>query len=505
MIDSLPVPETPRLLVAALQAVQVQQAGVELRRAQLVLAWADAHPGDHLVPDGTAPIAWHGEPDNEAGAGAGPVLGGERAVQPGGAGTPLVAEFALAELGATLGLSVASTRRLVGDLLELRHRLRGCWARVEDLQVPLWRVRRVAQATLDLHPEVAAAVDAQIADRVHTLGPAALDQVVTRTRHRLHPEQAQALLDRSAQTRGVRVFLGDGTHTLTADVAATLDHLDALDLERAVAAGAAALAAGGCTESLDVRRAQALGALARGDQMRLDESAVQETDTARVVELPRASREVVLHVHLSHAALSPARAARTSDGTRGESAWLEQGPLRQAPVELVRQWCGAASTTRITLRPVLDPDAELTSDGYEPSTRLAEQIIIRDAGCVFPDCTRPARSCDLDHLHPYAAGGQTSSANLAPLCRFHHRLKTHGGWAYARTGPGAYEWTSPHRQRFLVTTRPGGPPQTRRLAGLPGGRDGPATIRIDPPPPPALPAEHVPVHAPARELEPASF
>ncbi|QWC85064.1 HNH endonuclease [Nocardioidaceae bacterium] len=500
MIESLPVPETPRLLVAALQGVQVQQAGVELRRAQLVLAWADAHPGDHLVSDGTAPIAWHGEPDHQAGAGAGPALGGERAVQPGGAGTPLVAEFALAELGATLGLSVASTRRLVGDLLELRHRLRGCWARVEDLQVPLWRARRVAQATLDLHPEVAAAVDAQVADRVHTLGPAAIDQVVTRTRHRLDPEQAHALLDRCAQTRGVRVFLGDGTHTLTADVAATLDHLDALDLERAVAAGAAALAAAGSTESLDVRRAKALGALARGDQMLLDESAVQETDTGTrsgVVALPRASREVVLHVHLSEAALGDPAAASI--------AWVEQGPLRQVPVELVRQWCGAASTTRITLRPVLDPDAELTSDGYEPSTQLAEQIIIRDTGCVFPDCTRPARSCDLDHLHPYTAGGQTNSANLAPLCRFHHRLKTHGGWAYARTGPGAYEWTSPHRQRFLVTTRPGGPPQTRRLAGLPGGRDGPATIRIDPPPPPALPAEHVPVHAPARERTPAPF
>src|SRR5690606_39265744 len=37
--------------------------------------------------------------------------------------------------------------------------------------------------------------------------------------------------------------------------------------------------------------------------------------------------------------------------------------------------------------------------------------------------------------------GQTRLANLAPLCRSHHRLKTHRGWDYRRRTDGTYAWT----------------------------------------------------------------
>ena len=40
--------------------------------------------------------------------------------------------------------------------------------------------------------------------------------------------------------------------------------------------------------------------------------------------------------------------------------------------------------------------------------------------------------------------GQTSSANLAPLCRLQHRIKTHGGWTYTMVEPGAFLWRSPY-------------------------------------------------------------
>jgi hypothetical protein len=45
--------------------------------------------------------------------------------------------------------------------------------------------------------------------------------------------------------------------------------------------------------------------------------------------------------------------------------------------------------------------------------------------------------------------GQTSTQNLAALCRRHHRLKTFGGWTYRRTGPASYLWTSPHGATYL--------------------------------------------------------
>ena len=39
---------------------------------------------------------------------------------------------------------------------------------------------------------------------------------------------------------------------------------------------------------------------------------------------------------------------------------------------------------------------------------------------------------------------QTNPANLACLCRRHHRLKTFTGWSYEHAGPGTYRWTNPH-------------------------------------------------------------
>src|SRR5687768_11819896 len=37
----------------------------------------------------------------------------------------------------------------------------------------------------------------------------------------------------------------------------------------------------------------------------------------------------------------------------------------------------------------------------------------------------------------------------APLCRRHHRLKTHGGWRYTLVEPGVWLWSDPHGQQFV--------------------------------------------------------
>ena len=114
---------------------------------------------------------------------------------------------------------------------------------------------------------------------------------------------------------------------------------------------------------------------------------------------------------------------------------------------------------------MLDLAEPIACDGYQPSARLREQVTARDRTCVFPWCTRPARSCDLDHIAPWETGGPTTTDNLAALCRSHHRLKTHGRWRYRRTGPAAYTWTSPHGHTY-----------TRDHTGT-----GPATVPGDPP------------------------
>ena len=68
---------------------------------------------------------------------------------------------------------------------------------------------------------------------------------------------------------------------------------------------------------------------------------------------------------------------------------------------------------------------------------------------------------DLDHTSKYVPPdqggppGQTSTDNLAPLCRTHHRTKPHpspagDAWHYRRLTPGTWLWTSPHHRRYLV-------------------------------------------------------
>ena len=59
---------------------------------------------------------------------------------------------------------------------------------------------------------------------------------------------------------------------------------------------------------------------------------------------------------------------------------------------------------------------------------MREQTILTNPVCVFAYCTRPSRHGDQDHIVEPHNGGDSSSSNFAPLCRFHHRLKTHSGW-----------------------------------------------------------------------------
>ena len=69
----------------------------------------------------------HGHLDLADGERGGSLPGMEQLVQLGGTGTPPVAEFAPAELGAVLAISPFAAARLVGDAVDLRHRLPLLW------------------------------------------------------------------------------------------------------------------------------------------------------------------------------------------------------------------------------------------------------------------------------------------------------------------------------------------------------------------------------------------
>lgn len=95
------------------------------------------------------------------------------------------------------------------------------------------------------------------------------------------------------------------------------------------------------------------------------------------------------------------------------------------------------------VRPVVDLTGHQPVDSYEIPDRIRRQVLLRDHHCVYPSCTRPAEASDLDHIEPYTEGGETSSRNLAPACRGHHRMKTAGHATYRMLSPGTYHWTLP--------------------------------------------------------------
>jgi hypothetical protein len=86
---------------------------------------------------------------------------------------------------------------------------------------------------------------------------------------------------------------------------------------------------------------------------------------------------------------------------------------------------------------------------YRPSPALRRKIEVRNPTCVFPQCRRPTRACDLDHTIPFGQdGGITCACNVAPLCRRHHRLKQADGWRLDQIEPGHYMWTTPSGKRY---------------------------------------------------------
>jgi hypothetical protein len=376
---------------------------------QLVLAarWADLHPPEsiHDAASFTVPGCEHEEP-----------IAGE--------GAPLVAEFCVTELGTTLGISSTAAKKLIGHALELRHRLPRLWDQVHAGRVPAWRARLVAEVTIHSSPaltaEAAGFVDAQVAAVAGRIGPAQLDRLLAETIKRYGLAVADPAADPedgylAVDPRHVTVNTDDVHYAGTLRVEAEVDIADALDLDRAVAHHAATQKALGSELSLDARRAKALGELAR-TQTALDlafqdggfearrvhpeeprdeasrrarTSTTEETDADADADgrpnLP-AARQVVIHAHFD-ASMS---GEQTVFGPTGR---MENGQ-RLILLDQIQAWC-ADTRTEVTIKPVIDLNAQLTAQGYEIPARIREQVQLRDRRRVLgSDATPSLRSCD---------------------------------------------------------------------------------------------------------------
>lgn len=134
----------------------------------------------------------------------------------------------------------------------------------------------------------------------------------------------------------------------------------------------------------------------------------------------------------------PLATLRREPGTPGgETAWgvpLGAETVRRLACEAVRTVVAVAEdgtmsvgrTSRVVTRP------------------MRRALEIRDRGCRFPGCTRPPSWTEAHHLGVHwADGGETSLANMALLCEFHHHLAHEGGWTLRWGSGGAVEAIPP--------------------------------------------------------------
>ena len=156
-------------------------------------------------------------------------------------------------------------------------------------------------------------------------------------------------------------------------------------------------------------------------------------------------------------------AAEARDRARPPSpgAWdaLRHAIARLA-VDLVSGPSGLAAVLRRGLleKPWNTPSLPLDI-GYSHSIpgHIRRAVQLRDRGCAWPRCGRPAVNCDVHHLRHQADGGETSVANCALACQFHHDICIHRhGWQLTLHPDGTTEARSPDGRRVLRSHAPPG-------------------------------------------------
>ncbi|MFB9766605.1 HNH endonuclease signature motif containing protein [Nocardioides kongjuensis] len=399
-------------------------AGIRARNQLLVEEWAAIveWAGDHIVsgPQGAATIT-EGYLDTGV-----PIAG---------AGAPLVSEFALMELVAVLGRTPDGGKAYVGRVIECAWRLPNVYDAVIAGKLAPWRAERIADLTRSLSGEAAGFVDRQLWN-ASGVGWAQFERLVAEAVLRFDPERAEADRAKAADHRHFDISDVDEHGLVHLD--GLLDAADGHDLDQAVGRRAEVLGRLGDDSSLDVRRSKAAADLARQD-LALD-LLVPDPDTGEVVATVP-GRKVVLNVHVTDTTLA---------GRNPVGRWDEgRCPITTAQI---REWLRARHTT-IIVRPVIDLADHLPVTAYEIPDRHKTRVALRDHTCRFPHCARPATRCDIDHAKPHDRGGPTCPCNLVPLCRRHHRAKTHSTWRYDTPAPATYVWTSPNGYRFRVDHR----------------------------------------------------
>jgi hypothetical protein len=132
--------------------------------------------------------------------------------------------------------------------------------------------------------------------------------------------------------------------------------------------------------------------------------------------------------------------------------------MARLAIDLVSGPAGVAAILRTGLldKPYNTPSLPLDigySKSIPPAIRRA--VLLRDRGCAWPQCDRPAAHCDIHHLRHQQHGGETSVQNCALLCQFHHDVCIHRkGWHLTLYPDGTTQARSPDGSHTLHSHAP---------------------------------------------------
>jgi hypothetical protein len=248
------------------------------------------------------------------------------------------------------------------------------------------------------------------------------------------PSAAQRRVELAAASRRVIVTPeADGVSTLWA----LLPSINALRIWRAVDQAAHTIDDDD-DRTMDQRRADALVDLILG-------RATHTTDVQVVVSAE------TLEGRANDPGYVPGVGAITAETARDLAGLAPSGGGAQGSAQSIS---GCALGDDVAWRRLLtDPATGVLTDmgerRYRPSVQLDRAVRARDVYCRFPGCRRQATKADLDHTKPWPAG-ETTAANLAALCRHHHRLKHRAGWEVTLEPDGTMTWRSPVGSKYVT-------------------------------------------------------
>jgi Domain of unknown function (DUF222) len=333
------------------------------------------------------------------------------------------AECAAAEIGTALHLTRRATDRELSIALDLHQRLPRVWLALAEGRIDECRAKVFADHTLHLSIGAAQSIVDRIIDHAPTLTTGQLRARIDRLALEADGDHARARYETAVQHRRIVAEANrDGTGNLVAAnvaphrIQAALSHVDRL---------ARSLKTGDETRTMDQLRADVLLDLLQGKI---------EGGVGGLVHL---------HADLDTlAALSqhPGELAGygpvVADVARQIADELEDGEWRFRITDVA----GGVIATGVTKR--------------RPSSHQRRFLETRNPTCVFPGCRMPSTDCDIDHRIAWIDGGRTIDCNLAPVCRFHHRIKHQAEWRYRPIGRHDYLWTTRLGHTYTTSGQP---------------------------------------------------